>query len=135
MTARTPSKPKGCPQLAAAPLLGTCHLSHWQSRAGSSRILPVSYWFRPHESTPRSVTLTQLITLYPPRFGRSWDSAQARFSSGAKRGKKIVVRKAGRYSSEDIHQALFAKRPPKPRKLDELKEAVRQHIREKHARH
>jgi AbrB family looped-hinge helix DNA binding protein len=50
-------------------------------------------------------------------------------------GDKIVVRKAGRYSSEDIHRALFAKkRRPKPRKLSELKEAVRRHIREKHAR-
>jgi AbrB family looped-hinge helix DNA binding protein len=49
-------------------------------------------------------------------------------------GERIVVRKAGRFSSEDIHQALFAKRPPRARKLDELKEAVRRHMREKHAR-
>ena len=49
-------------------------------------------------------------------------------------GEKIVVRKAGKYSSEDIHRALFNKRPPKPRKLDELKAAVGQHLREKHAR-
>jgi antitoxin PrlF len=49
-------------------------------------------------------------------------------------GEKIVVRKAGKYSSEDIHRALFAKQPPKPRKVDELKEAVGRHLREKHAR-
>ena len=49
-------------------------------------------------------------------------------------GEKIVVRKAGRYSSEDIHRALFAKRTPKPRKLEELKEAAARHVREKHAR-
>jgi len=49
-------------------------------------------------------------------------------------GDKIVVRKAGRYSSEDIHRALFAKRRSKPRGLAELKEAVGRHIREKHAR-
>lgn len=49
-------------------------------------------------------------------------------------GDKIVVRKAGRYSSEDIHRALFAKRPARPRKLAELKAAVRRHMREKHAR-
>jgi len=49
-------------------------------------------------------------------------------------GENIVVRKAGRYSSEDIHRALFPKREPKPRKLEELKEAVGRHIREKHAR-
>jgi hypothetical protein len=49
-------------------------------------------------------------------------------------GENIVVRKAGRYSSEDIHRALFSKRSPKPRKLEELKEAVGRHVREKHAR-
>jgi AbrB family looped-hinge helix DNA binding protein len=48
-------------------------------------------------------------------------------------GEKVVVRKAGRYSSEDIHRALFAKRRPKPHTLEELKEAVRRHIRTKHA--
>jgi antitoxin PrlF len=47
-------------------------------------------------------------------------------------GEQVVVRKAGRYSSEDIHRAVFAK-PPKPRKLPELKEAIRRHVRDKHA--
>lgn len=48
-------------------------------------------------------------------------------------GERVVVRKAGRYSSEDIHRALFTKRP-KPRKLEELKQAIGRHVREKHAR-
>ena len=47
-------------------------------------------------------------------------------------GEKVVVRKAGRFSSEDIHRALFAK-PPKPRKLEDLKEGIRRHVRGKHA--
>ena len=49
-------------------------------------------------------------------------------------GDKIVVRKAGRFSSEEIHRALFAKRPPRPRKLDDMKEGIRRRMREKHAR-
>jgi len=49
-------------------------------------------------------------------------------------GDRIVIRKAGRFSSEDIHRALFGERPPRPRKLEELKDAVRQRMREKHAR-
>jgi len=49
-------------------------------------------------------------------------------------GEKIVVRRAGRYTSEDIHRALFPKGPPKPRTLAELKEGIRQYIRKKHAR-
>ncbi|HEX7480116.1 MAG TPA: AbrB/MazE/SpoVT family DNA-binding domain-containing protein [Polyangiales bacterium] len=48
-------------------------------------------------------------------------------------GERVVVRKAGRFSSEDIHHALFAK-PPKPRKLEDLKDAIRRHVRSKHAR-
>ena len=48
-------------------------------------------------------------------------------------GDKVVVRRAGRYSSRDIHQAVFAE-PPKPRKLEELKQAIGKHIRKKHAR-
>ena len=47
-------------------------------------------------------------------------------------GEKVIVRKAGRFSFEDIHQALFAK-PPKARKLEELKEGIRRHIKGKHA--
>jgi antitoxin PrlF len=48
-------------------------------------------------------------------------------------GDKVVVRKAGRYSSEDIHRAVFA-RHPKARKLEELKQSIAKHAREKNAR-
>jgi len=48
-------------------------------------------------------------------------------------GERVVVRKAGRYSSEEIHNAVFAKRP-KARKLEELKQAIGQHLKAKHAR-
>jgi AbrB family looped-hinge helix DNA binding protein len=48
-------------------------------------------------------------------------------------GENIVVRKAGRYSSEDIHRALFAK-PPKALTLEDLKQAIGKHIKSKHAR-
>lgn len=48
-------------------------------------------------------------------------------------GGTIVVRRAGRYTSEDLHEALF-KVPPEPRTLDDLKEGIRTHLRRKHAR-
>jgi AbrB family looped-hinge helix DNA binding protein len=48
-------------------------------------------------------------------------------------GEKIVVRRSGRYTSEDIRRALFPS-PPKRRTLDELKEGIRQHMRKRHAR-
>jgi AbrB family looped-hinge helix DNA binding protein len=47
-------------------------------------------------------------------------------------GEKIVVRRAGRYTSEDLHQALFPEKP-QPRTLEELKEGVRQAVRSRHA--
>jgi len=48
-------------------------------------------------------------------------------------GENIVVRRAGRYSSEEIHRELFAE-TPKPRTTVEVKEGVRRHMRKKHAR-
>ena len=49
-------------------------------------------------------------------------------------GKKIVVRRSARYSSEDIHRALFPQQAPRPQTLDELKQGIRRHVRERHAR-
>jgi AbrB family looped-hinge helix DNA binding protein len=49
-------------------------------------------------------------------------------------GEKMVVRRAGRFTSQDIHRALFGAKPPKTRSLDELKEGISQSIRKRHAR-
>lgn len=46
---------------------------------------------------------------------------------------RIVVRRAGRYTFEDVHKALFPK-PPKPKSIEEMKEGIRQHMKRKHAR-
>ena len=50
-------------------------------------------------------------------------------------GDRIVVRRAGRYSSEEIHQALFGATPPKRRSLKELKEGIANYARKRYARH
>ena len=49
-------------------------------------------------------------------------------------GGRIIVRRSGTFSSEDIHRALFPPQGPKKRTLDELKEGIRRHARERHAR-
>jgi antitoxin PrlF len=49
-------------------------------------------------------------------------------------GGRIVVRRAGRFSSEDIHRALFGECPPEKRSLDELKAGIRRYARKRHAR-
>ena len=48
-------------------------------------------------------------------------------------GERVVVRRAGRYSSEEIHRALFAKKPAR-RSLKQLKAGVARAIRKRHAR-
>ena len=48
-------------------------------------------------------------------------------------GERVIVRKAGRYSSEEIHRALFLNRP-KARTLEELKQAIGRRVKAKHAR-
>jgi AbrB family looped-hinge helix DNA binding protein len=47
-------------------------------------------------------------------------------------GDQVVVRKAGRYSSEDIHRALFST-TPRTRTVQELKAGVRRYLNKRHA--
>jgi AbrB family looped-hinge helix DNA binding protein len=49
-------------------------------------------------------------------------------------GENVVVRRAGRYSSEDVHRALFPKRPPRARTVAEMKAGVRRFMKKRHAR-
>jgi len=49
-------------------------------------------------------------------------------------GGQIIVRRAAKYTTEEIHRALFPDGPTKPRTLEELNEAKRQYILERHAR-
>ncbi|MFO0618495.1 MAG: AbrB/MazE/SpoVT family DNA-binding domain-containing protein [Polyangiaceae bacterium] len=46
----------------------------------------------------------------------------------------IVVRRARRFSSEDIHRALFPDGPPEPRTLAELKAGIAAHMVSRYAR-
>ena len=47
-------------------------------------------------------------------------------------GDKVFVRRVGRYSSEDIHRALFPDGPPKPRTIEEMDEGIERYMREKY---
>ena len=44
-------------------------------------------------------------------------------------GGKIVVRRAGRFTSEDIHRSIFGTKTPKSRSIDEMKEGIRRNAR------
>ena len=54
-----------------------------------------------------------------------WDEADSR----------MTVRRAGRFSSQDIHRVLFATPQAAPQSTDALKEGIRRYIRKRHARH
>jgi len=49
-------------------------------------------------------------------------------------GDRIVVRRAGKYTFEDIHKVLFPDGPPKRRSLKELKKGIEDYIMEQHER-
>ncbi len=49
-------------------------------------------------------------------------------------GDAVIVRKAGRYSSEDIHRVIFPKGVPAAKKLEEFDTGVRRYMKSKHAR-
>ena len=49
------------------------------------------------------------------------------------KGDDVIVRRASKYSSQDIHEALFSM-PPHPHSVDEMDEGIVAHLRQKHAR-
>ena len=49
-------------------------------------------------------------------------------------GDQIIVRRSGRFTSQDIHRALFPERAPKSRTVEDMKEGIRRRARERYAR-
>ena len=47
-------------------------------------------------------------------------------------GDRVVVRKAGRHSSEDIHRVLFSTTPTR-RTVEEMKSGIQRYIQKRHA--
>ena len=47
-------------------------------------------------------------------------------------GGEVVVRRASKFSSQDIHEAVFDK-PPKLRSVADMDEGIRSRVRRKHA--
>lgn len=49
-------------------------------------------------------------------------------------GDRIVVRRAGRFSSEDIHRELFPSKGPQPKSIAQLKQGIGRYARRRYAR-
>lgn len=48
-------------------------------------------------------------------------------------GDDVIVRRASKYSSQDIHDALFSV-PPHPRSVDDMDEGIAAHLRQEYPR-
>jgi AbrB family looped-hinge helix DNA binding protein len=83
-------------------------------------------------SLPQSkVTTTGWVTI-PAEIRRKLGIGPGSILEWVEDGEAVIVRKV-RYSFEDIHRAVFAK-PPEPRTLEELKQSIVDHLRDKHSR-
>ena len=49
-------------------------------------------------------------------------------------GERIVICRTRRYTSEDIHRALFPKRRPKTQTIEKMKPGIRRYVKARHAR-
>lgn len=47
---------------------------------------------------------------------------------------QVIVRRAGRYSSSDVHDAIFGAGTQKSRRPVDVKKGIRKYIRKRHAR-
>ncbi len=85
-------------------------------------------------SSPQSKITAQGQTSVPAEIRRKLGLGPGSVLEWDEDGERVVVRRAGRFSSEEIHRAVFGKRKLKSRKLEELKSAIAEHLRDKHAR-
>jgi antitoxin PrlF len=90
-------------------------------------------WYYAAMALPQSKVTAQGQISVPAEIRRKLGVGPGSVLEWDEEGDRVFVRRAGRYSWEDIRQALFDT-PPKPRTLDELKEGIGRYIRKKHAR-
>lgn len=84
-------------------------------------------------SLPRSKVTAQGQISVPAEIRRKLGIGPGSVLEWDEEGEQVVVRKVGRYSSEDIHRAIFPT-PPKPHTLEEMDESIAEYLREKYAR-
>src|SRR5258708_38166824 len=85
-------------------------------------------WYYIAMPLPQSKLTAQGQISVPPEIRRQLGLGPGSALEWDQQGDSVVVRNVGRYSSDDIHRALFSTRP-KPRKLQELEQAPGRHVR------
>jgi antitoxin PrlF len=84
-------------------------------------------------SLPQSKVTAQGQISVPAEIRRKLGIGPGSVLEWEEEGDRVIVRRAGRYSSEDIHRAVFA-RAPKARSSEEMKQGIAKHMRKKYAR-
>jgi AbrB family looped-hinge helix DNA binding protein len=80
----------------------------------------------------RSRLTAQAQVSVPARIRRKLGLAPGSVLEWDDDGVEIVVRRVGRFTSEDVHRQLFAARP-KRKTLKELRAGIRRHVKARHA--
>ncbi len=69
----------------------------------------------------------------PVRIRRKLGLAPGSTVEWCERGTEVIVRRAAKHSSLDIHHAVFPS-PPEPKTTEEMDAGIRDHLRRRHAR-
>ena len=105
-----------------------------RSSAGSARRAPTPLpWYYGRMAIAYSRLTAQGQISVPKEVRRKLGIGPGAVLEWEEEGERIVVRRAGRYTSEDLHRALFEKEP-EPRTLEELKRGISRHVKSRHAR-
>jgi antitoxin PrlF len=84
-------------------------------------------------SLPQSKVTAQGQISVPAEIRRKLGIGPGSVLEWEEEGDRVIVRRAGRYSSEDIHRAVFSQRPAATT-TEDMKRGIAEHMRQKHAR-
>ena len=83
------------------------------------------------ESARSRITSQGQVTI-PVRIRRKLGLVTGSAVEWSENGSEVVVRRAGRYSSLDIHRAIF-ETTPEPRSVEEMEAGIADHVRRRYA--
>ena len=84
------------------------------------------------ESSESKITSQGQVSI-PARIRRKLGLTPGSTVEWFERGGEVVVRRASKYSSLNIHEAVFGT-PPARRSVEDMDEGIRSHMRRSHAR-
>src|SRR5262245_41584541 len=112
------------------------HIGRCRRRIGENEGWQLSH-YRGNVTTmaiARSNVTAQGQTWVPAEVRRKLNVGPGSVLEWHEESERVVVRRAGRYTSEDIHRVLFPQPPRPARTIGEMKAGVRRYLKTRHAR-